>query len=156
MSKAKISLGFDEEELAEVVAEETLPEAFGQRVEYSRNLMYKYILTPHTQDIKRFRKEHGGLASVPLFPEEEEAMKQAAAYKGMSLNDFIRESALSHAKSILMTAHKKAVDANPKLKDQPNKFVEIMSNPLNKQKVLLSDEEHAKLSNERKALKTNQ
>ncbi|MEG6548153.1 DUF1778 domain-containing protein [Acinetobacter bereziniae] len=148
MSKAKMVIDFGEEE--------TLPEAFGQRVEYSRNLLYKYILTPHTQDIKRFRVDHGGLASVPLFPEEEEALKQAAAYKGMSLNDFIRESALSHAKSVLMTAHKKAVDANPKLKDQPNKFVMIMNNPMNKQKVRLTDEEHAKLSEERKVLKTKQ
>lgn len=153
MSKPKISLGFDEEELAEVVAEEVLPEAYGQRVEYSRNLLYKYILTPHTQDIKRFRVDHGGLASVPLFPEEEEALKQAAAYKGMSLNDFIREAALSHAKSVLMTAHKKAVDANPKLKDKPNKFVEIMSNPLNKQKVKLTEEEHLEISQKRKDAK---
>lgn len=153
MSKPKISLGFDEEELAEVVAEEVLPEAYGQRVEYSRNLLYKYILTPHTQDIKRFRVDHGGLASVPLFPEEEEALKQAAAYKGMSLNDFIREAALSHAKSVLMTAHKKAVDANPKLKDKTNKFVEIMSNPLNKQKVKLTEEEHLEISQKRKDAK---
>ncbi|MGR3979012.1 DUF1778 domain-containing protein [Acinetobacter sp. 1207_04] len=154
MSKPKISLGFDEEELAEVVADEVLPEADGQRVEYSRNLLYKYILTPHTQDVKRFRVDHGGLASVPLFPEEEEALKHAAAYKGMSLNDFIREAALNHAKSVLMTAHKKAVDANPDLKDKPNKFVEIMSNPLNKQKVKLTEEEHLALSQKRKNAKS--
>ena len=151
MSKSKISLGFDEEELAEVVADEVLPEAYGQRVEYSRNLLYKYILTPHTQDIKRYRVDHGGLASVPLFPEEEEAIKQAAFYKGMSLNDFIREAALSHAKSVLMTAHKKAVEANPDLKDEPNKYIKIMSNPLNKQKVKLSEEEHLELSQQRKS-----
>ena len=131
--------------------EATLEDVYGQRVEYSRNLLYKYILTPHTQDVKRTRKDHGGLASVPLFSEEEEAIKQAAAYKGMSLNDFIRDAALERAKSVLMTAHKKGVDANPKLKDQPNKFVKIMSNPLNKQKVILTEEEHLKLSEQRKA-----
>ncbi|WP_180036104.1 MULTISPECIES: DUF1778 domain-containing protein [unclassified Acinetobacter] len=154
MSKQKAKIGFGDD-LDEIQSnpEATLEDVYGQRVEYSRNLLYKYILTPHTQDVKRTRKDHGGLASVPLFPEEEEAIKQAAAYKGMSLNDFIRDAALDRARSVLMTAHKKAVEADPKLKDEPNKFTKIMSNPLNKQKVTLTEEEHLELSQKRKNAK---
>ena len=41
-------------------------------VEYTRNLMYKILLTPHTGEVKkRTRKEHGRLISVPAYYEEE-------------------------------------------------------------------------------------
>lgn len=150
--KPKISLGFDDEiEEIQSNTDAVLEDVSGQRVEYSRNLMYKIILTPHTQDIKRQRKQHGGNTTVPLFYEEEEVMKEAAAYLGLSLNDFIRDAALDKAKSVLKIAHKKAVELNADKANEQDKFTKIMFNPLNQTKVKLSDDEFQKLSAERKA-----
>ena len=72
MSKEKQKMGFGEE-LEEIQAnpEATLDDVAEQEVEYTRNLKYKIILTPHTGEVKkRYRKEHGRLASVPLYYEE--------------------------------------------------------------------------------------
>lgn len=100
-NKSKPSLGFGDD-LEEILEnpEATVDDANGQEVEYTRNLMYKIILTPHTQDVKkRFRKEHGRLASVPLYYEEEKVLKEAAGFVGESLNDFIRDVILKEAKT---------------------------------------------------------
>ncbi|WP_201772988.1 type II toxin -antitoxin system TacA 1-like antitoxin, partial [Acinetobacter harbinensis] len=108
--------------------------ANGQEVEYTRNLMYKIILTPHTGDVKkRFRKEHGRLASVPLYYEEEKVLKEAAGFVGESLNDFIREAVLKEAKRVLGT----------------EKYNLTLGKPFNQTKVKLSEDEHQKLSKER-------
>ena len=137
MSKEKQKMGFGEE-LEEIQAnpEATLADVAEQEVEYTRNLKYKIILTPHTGEVKkRYRKEHGRLASVPLYYEEEKVLKEAAGFVGESLNDFIREVVLREAKRVLGA----------------EKFNATMSKPLNLAKVELSDEEHLKLSEQRKA-----
>ena len=122
-NKSKPSLGFGDD-LEEILEnpEATVDDANGQEVEYTRNLMYKIILTPHTQDVKkRFRKEHGRLASVPLYYE--------------SLNDFIRDVILKEAKRVLGA----------------EKYNLTLGKPFNQTKVKLSEEEHQKLSEQRKA-----
>lgn len=137
MSKEKPKMGFGEE-LEEIQAnpEATLEDVTDQQVEYTRNLMYKIILTPHTGEVKkRTRKDHGRLASVPLYYEEEKVLKEAAGFVGESLNDFIRDVVLKEARRVLSA----------------EKFNATMNNPLNQTKVRLSDEEHLKLSEQRKA-----
>lgn len=137
MSKEKPKMGFGEE-LEEIQAnpEATLEDVTDQQVEYTRNLMYKIILTPHTGEVKkRTRKDHGRLASVPLYYEEEKVLKEAAGFVGESLNDFIRDVVLKEARRVLGA----------------EKFNTTMNNPLNQTKVKLSDEEHLKLSEQRKA-----
>ncbi|POU21716.1 hypothetical protein C3420_11345 [Acinetobacter sp. ACNIH3] len=137
MSKEKPKMGFGEE-LEEIQAnpEATLEDVTDQQVEYTRNLMYKIILTPHTGEVKkRTRKDHGRLASVPLYYEEEKVLKEAAGFVGESLNDFIRDVVLKEARRVLGA----------------EKFNATMNNPLNQTKVRLSDEEHLKLSEQRKA-----
>ena len=105
-------------------------------VEYTRNLMYKILLTPHKGEVKkRTRKEHGRLISVPAYYEEEKVLKEAAGFVGESLNDFIRDVVLKEARRVLGA----------------EKFNATMNNPLNQTKVRLSDEEHLKLSEQRKA-----
>lgn len=133
----KPSLGFGDE-LEEILEnpEATVDDASEQQVEYTRNLMYKILLTPHTGEVKkRFRKEHGRLASVPLYYEEEKVLKEAAGFVGESLNDFIRDIALKEAKRVLGA----------------EKFNAVMSKPFNQTKVKLSKDEHLKLSEQRKA-----
>lgn len=137
MIKQKAKIGFGEE-LEEIQAnpEATLDDVKGQEVEYTRNLMYKILLTPHTGEVKkRTRKDHGRLASVPLYYEEEKTLKAAAGFIGESLNDFIREVVLKEAKRVLGA----------------ERYNEIMDKPLNQTKVKLTDEEHSKLSEQRKA-----
>lgn len=137
MSKEKPKMGFGDD-LDEIQAnpEATLEDVTDQQVEYTRNLMYKIILTPHTGDVKkRTRKDHGRLASVPLYYEEEKVLKEAAGFVGESLNDFIRDVVLKEARRVLGA----------------EKFNATMNNPLNQTKVRLSDEEHLKLSEQRKA-----
>ncbi|WP_180044490.1 MULTISPECIES: hypothetical protein [unclassified Acinetobacter] len=137
MSKQKAKIGFGDE-LEEIQAnpEATLEDVKGQEVEYTRNLMYKILLTPHTGEVKkRTRKDHGRLASVPLYYEEEKTLKAAAGFIGESLNDFIREVVLKEAKRVLGA----------------ERYNEIMDKPLNQTKVKLTDEEHSKLSEQRKA-----
>lgn len=137
MSKEKPKMGFGEE-LEEIQAnpEATLEDVTDQQVEYTRNLMYKIILTPHTGEVKkRTRKDHGRLASVPLYYEEEKVLKEAAGFVGESLNDFIRDVVLKEARRVLGA----------------EKFNATMNNPLNQTKVKLSDEDHLKLSQQRKA-----
>ena len=137
MSKLKAKIGFGDD-LDEIQAnpEATLEDVTDQQVEYTRNLMYKIILTPHTGEVKkRTRKDHGRLASVPLYYEEEKVLKEAAGFVGESLNDFIRDVVLKEAKRVLGA----------------EKFNATMSKPLNLAKVELSDEEHLKLSEQRKA-----
>jgi len=136
MSKEKPKMGFGEE-LEEIQAnpEATLEDVTDQQVEYTRNLMYKIILTPHTGEVKkRTRKDHGRLASVPLYYEEEKVLKEAAGFVGESLNDFIRDVVLKEARRVLGA----------------EKFNATMNNPLNQTKVKLTDEEHLKLSQQRK------
>lgn len=136
MSKQKAKIGFGDE-LEEIQAnpEATLEDVTGQQVEYTRNLMYKILLTPHTGEVmKRTRKDHGRLASVPLYYEEEKVLKEAAGFVGESLNDFIRDVVLKEARRVLGA----------------EKFNATMNNPLNQTKVKLSDEEHLKLSEQRK------
>lgn len=136
-NKSKPSLGFGDD-LEEILEnpEATVDDANGQEVEYTRNLMYKIILTPHTQDVKkRFRKEHGRLASVPLYYEEEKVLKEAAGFVGESLNDFIRDVILKEAKRVLGA----------------EKYNLTLGKPFNQIKVKLSEEEHQKLSEQRKA-----
>ena len=136
-NKSKPSLGFGDD-LEEILEnpEATVDNANGQEVEYTRNLMYKIILTPHTGDVKkRFRKEHGRLASVPLYYEEEKVLKEAAGFVGESLNDFIREAVLKEAKRVIGT----------------EKYNLTMDKPFNQTKVKLSEDKHKKLSKERKA-----
>ena len=61
MSKQKPKMGFGDE-LEEIQAnpEAKLEDVSEQRVEYTRNLMYKILLTPHTGEVKkRTRKDHG-------------------------------------------------------------------------------------------------
>lgn len=137
MSKEKPKMGFGDD-LDEIQAnpEATLEDVTDQRVEYTRNLMYKIILTPHTGEVKkRTRKDHGRLASVPLYYEEEKVLKEAAGFVGESLNDFIRDVVLKEARRVLGA----------------EKFNTTMNNPLNQTKVRLSDEEHLKLSEQSKA-----
>lgn len=137
MSKEKPKMGFGEE-LEEIQAnpEATLEDVTDQQVEYTRNLMYKILLTPHTGEVKkRTRKDHGRLASVPLYYEEEKVLKEAAGFVGESLNDFIRDVVLKEARRVLGA----------------EKFNATMNNPLNQTKVKLTDEEHLKLSQQRKA-----
>ena len=137
MSKLKPKMGFGDE-LEEIQAnpEAKLEDVSEQQVEYTRNLMYKILLTPHTGEVKkRTRKDHGRLASVPLYYEEEKVLKEAAGFVGESLNDFIRDVVLKEAKRALGA----------------EKFNATMNNPLNQTKVRLSDEEHLKLSEQRKA-----
>ena len=137
MSKEKPKMGFGDD-LDEIQAnpEATLEDVTDQQVEYTRNLMYKIILTPHTGEVKkRTRKDHGRLASVPLYYEEEKVLKEAAGFVGESLNDFIRDVVLKEAKRVLGA----------------EKFNSTMNTPLNQTKVKLSDEEHSKLSEQRKA-----
>lgn len=137
MSKQKPKMGFGDE-LEEIQAnpEAKLEDVSEQRVEYTRNLMYKILLTPHTGEVKkRTRKDHGRLASVPLYYEEEKVLKEAAGFVGESLNDFIRDVVLKEARRVLGA----------------EKFNATMNNPLNQTKVKLSDEEHSKLSEQRKA-----
>mgnify|MGYP003590636260 FL=1 len=137
MSKQKPKMGFDDE-LEEIQAnpEAKLEDVSEQQVEYTRNLMYKILLTPHTGEVKkRTRKDHGRLASVPLYYEEEKVLKEAAGFVGESLNDFIRDVVLKEARRVLGA----------------EKFNATMNNPLNQTKVKLSDEEHSKLSEQRKA-----
>lgn len=137
MSKEKPKMGFGDD-LDEIQAnpEATLEDVTDQQVEYTRNLMYKIILTPHTGEVKkRTRKDHGRLASVPLYYEEEKVLKEAAGFVGESLNDFIRDVVLKEARRVLSA----------------EKFNATMNNPLNQTKVRLSDEEHLKLSEQRKA-----
>lgn len=137
MSAEKQKMGFGEE-LEEIQAnpEATLEDVKGQEVEYTRNLMYKIMLTPHTGKVKkRTRKDHGRLASVPLYYEEEKALKEAAGFIGESLNDFIRDAVLKEAKRVLGA----------------EKYNAVMDKPLNQTKVKLSAEEHLKLSEQRKA-----
>lgn len=137
MSKQKAKIGFGDE-LEEIQAnpEATLEDVKGQEVEYTRNLMYKILLTPHTGEVKkRTRKDHGRLASVPLYYEEEKVLKEAAGFIGESLNDFIRDAVLKEAKRVLGA----------------EKFNAVMDKPLNQTKIKLSDEEHLKLSEQRKA-----
>lgn len=138
MSAEKKKMGWDEEDVSEIQSnpEATLEDVKGQEVEYTRNLMYKIILTPHTGEVKkRYRKEHGRLASVPLYYEEEKVLKEAAGFVGESLNDFIRDVVLKEARRVLGA----------------EKFNAVMDKPLNQTKVKLSDEEHSKLSEQRKA-----
>lgn len=137
MSKLKAKIGFGDD-LDEIQSnpEATLDDVKGQEVEYTRNLMYKILLTPHTGEVKkRTRKDHGRLASVPLYYEEEKVLKEAAGFVGESLNDFIRDVVLKEARRVLGA----------------EKFNATMNNPLNQTKVKLSDEEHSKLSEQRKA-----
>lgn len=137
MSKQKPKMGFGDE-LEEIQAnpEAKLEDVSEQQVEYTRNLMYKILLTPHTGEVKkRTRKDHGRLASVPLYYEEEKVLKEAAGFVGESLNDFIRDVVLKEARRVLGA----------------EKFNATMNNPLNQTKVRLSDEEHLKLSEQRKA-----
>lgn len=137
MSKQKPKMGFGDE-LEEIQAnpEAKLEDVSEQQVEYTRNLMYKILLTPHTGEVKkRTRKDHGRLASVPLYYEEEKVLKEAAGFVGESLNDFIRDVVLKEARRVLGT----------------EKFNATMNNPLNQTKVKLSEEEHLKLSEQRKA-----
>ncbi len=137
MSKQKPKMGFGDE-LEEIQAnpEAKLEDVSEQQVEYTRNLMYKILLTPHTGEVKkRTRKDHGRLASVPLYYEEEKVLKEAAGFVGESLNDFIRDVVLKEARRVLGA----------------EKFNATMNNPLNQTKVKLSDEEHSKLSEQRKA-----
>ncbi len=137
MSKEKQKMGFGEE-LEEIQAnpEATLEDVTDQQVEYTRNLMYKILLTPHTGEVKkRTRKDHGRLASVPLYYEEEKVLKEAAGFVGESLNDFIRDVVLKEAKRVLGA----------------EKFNSTMNTPLNQTKVKLTEEEHLKLSQQRKA-----
>lgn len=137
MSKEKPKMGFGDD-LDEIQAnpEATLEDVTDQQVEYTRNLMYKIILTPHTGEVKkRTRKDHGRLASVPLYYEEEKVLKEAAGFVGESLNDFIRDVVLKEARRVLGA----------------EKFNATMNNPLNQTKVKLSEEEHLKLSQQRKA-----
>lgn len=137
MSKEKPKMGFGDD-LDEIQAnpEATLEDVTDQQVEYTRNLMYKIILTPHTGEVKkRTRKDHGRLASVPLYYEEEKVLKEAAGFVGESLNDFIRDVVLKEARRVLGA----------------EKFNATMNNPLNQTKVKLTDEEHLKLSQQRKA-----
>lgn len=116
--------------------EATLEDVTGQQVEYTRNLMYKILLTPHKGEVKkRYRKEHGRLASVPLYYEEEKVLKEAAGFVGESLNDFIRDVILKEAKRVLGA----------------EKYNATLSKPFNQTKVKLSVEEHKKLSEQRKA-----
>jgi len=137
MSKLKAKIGFgDDLDEIQTNPEATLDDVAEQEVEYTRNLMYKIILTPHTGEVKkRYRKEHGRLASVPLYYEEEKVLKEAAGFVGESLNDFIRDVVLKEARRVLGA----------------EKFNATMNNPLNQTKVRLSDEEHLKLSEQRKA-----
>lgn len=105
-------------------------------VEYTRNLMYKILLTPHKGEVKkRTRKEHGRLISVPAYYEEERLLKEAAGFVGESLNDFIRDIALKEARRVLGA----------------ERYNAIMNKPLNQTKVKLTEEEHLKLSQQRKA-----
>lgn len=105
-------------------------------VEYTRNLMYKILLTPHTGEVKkRTRKEHGRLISVPAYYEEEKLLKEAAGFVGESLNDFIRDIALKEARRVLGA----------------ERYNAIMNKPLNQTKEKLTEEEHLKLSQQRKA-----
>ena len=137
MSKEKPKMGFGDD-LDEIQAnpEATLEDVTDQQVEYTRNLMYKIILTPHTGEVKkRTRKDHGRLASVPLYYEEEKVLKEAAGFVGESLNDFIRDVVLKEAKRVLGA----------------EKFNSTMNTPLNQTKVKLTEEEHLKLSQQRKA-----
>jgi len=137
MSKEKQKMGFGEE-LEEIQAnpEATLEDVTDQQVEYTRNLMYKILLTPHTGEVKkRTRKDHGRLASVPLYYEEEKVLKEAAGFVGESLNDFIRDVILKEAKRVLGA----------------ERFNATMNTPLNQTKVKLTEEEHLKLSQQRKA-----
>ena len=137
MSKQKPKMGFGDD-LEEIQAnpEAKLEDVSEQQVEYTRNLMYKILLTPHTGEVKkRTRKDHGRLASVPLYYEEEKVLKEAAGFVGESLNDFIRDVVLKEARRVLGA----------------EKFNATMNNPLNQTKVKLSDEEHLKLSEQRKA-----
>lgn len=137
MSKQKPKMGFGDE-LEEIQAnpEAKLEDVSEQQVEYTRNLMYKILLTPHTGEVKkRTRKDHGRLASVPLYYEEEKVLKEAAGFVGESLNDFIRDVVLKEARRVLGA----------------EKFNATMNNPLNQTKVKLSEEEHSKLSEQRKA-----
>ena len=137
MSKQKPKMGFGDE-LEEIQAnpEAKLEDVSEQRVEYTRNLMYKILLTPHTGEVKkRTRKDHGRLASVPLYYEEEKVLKEAAGFVGESLNDFIRDIALKEARRVLGA----------------EKFNAVMDKPLNQTKVKLTEEEHLKLSQQRKA-----
>lgn len=137
MTKQKKKVGFGDD-LDDIQAnpEVTLDDTDLQDVEYTRNLKYKIILTAHTGEVKkRYRKEHGRLASVPLYYEEEKVLKEAAGFVGESLNDFIRDVVLKEAKRVLGA----------------EKFNATMSKPLNLAKVELSDEEHLKLSEQRKA-----
>ena len=137
MSKQKPKMGFGDE-LEEIQAnpEAKLEDVSEQQVEYTRNLMYKILLTPHTGEVKkRTRKDHGRLASVPLYYEEEKVLKEAAGFVGESLNDFIRDVVLKEARRVLGA----------------EKFNATMNNPLNQTKVKLNDEEHSKLSEQRKA-----
>ena len=138
MSAETKKMGFGEEDTSEIRSnpEATLKDVKGQEVEYTRNLMYKIMLTPHTGEVKkRTRKDHGRLASVPLYYEEEKALKEAAGFIGESLNDFIRDAVLKEAKRVLGA----------------EKFNAVMDKPLNQTKVKLTDEEHLKLSEQRKA-----
>lgn len=137
MNKQKPKMGFGDE-LEEIQAnpEAKLEDVSEQQIEYTRNLMYKILLTPHTGEVKkRTRKDHGRLASVPLYYEEEKVLKEAAGFVGDSLNDFIRDVVLKEARRVLGA----------------EKFNTTMNNPLNQTKVRLSDEEHLKLSEQRKA-----
>lgn len=137
MSKLKAKIGFGDD-LDDIQAnpEVTLDDTDLQAVEYTRNLKYKIILTPHTGEVKkRYRKEHGRLASVPLYYEEEKVLKEAAGFVGESLNDFIRDVVLKEAKRVLGS----------------ERYNATMSKPLNLAKVELSQEEHSKLSEQRKA-----
>lgn len=137
MSKQKPKMGFGDD-LEEIQAnpEAKLEDVSEQQVEYTRNLMYKILLTPHTGEVKkRTRKDHGRLASVPLYYEEEKVLKEAAGFVGESLNDFIRDVVLKEARRVLGA----------------EKFNATMNNPLNQTKVKLSEEEHLKLSEQRKA-----
>ena len=137
MSKQKPKMGFGDE-LEEIQAnpEAKLEDVSEQQVEYTRNLMYKILLTPHAGEVKkRTRKDHGRLASVPLYYEEEKVLKEAAGFVGESLNDFIRDVVLKEARRVLGA----------------EKFNATMNNPLNQTKVKLSDEEHSKLSEQRTA-----
>ncbi|MFK8986690.1 type II toxin-antitoxin system TacA family antitoxin [Acinetobacter seifertii] len=137
MNKQKPKMGFGDE-LEEIQAnpEVKLEDVSEQQIEYTRNLMYKILLTPHTGEVKkRTRKDHGRLASVPLYYEEEKVLKEAAGFVGESLNDFIRDVVLKEARRVLGA----------------EKFNATMNNPLNQTKVRLSDKEHLKLSEQRKA-----
>lgn len=138
MSAETKKMGFGEEDTSEIRSnpEATLKDVKGQEVEYTRNLMYKIMLTPHTGEVKkRTRKDHGRLASVPLYYEEEKVLKEAAGFIGESLNDFIRDIALKEARRVLGA----------------ERYNAIMNKPLNQTKVKLTEEEHLKLSQQRKA-----